>query len=148
MRSGPLSQQEVIMPDVRHEITEATPLFSPEQSPLNQLKTHPPVSAPVLISSPIPSAQEEAEPRSVSQQEGIIPDLRHEITEPTPPPPPAQSLLNQLQAHPQVSTPESISKSHDAPGPTTSQDSRPPRGCITAFCHILHQVKRKLFPSP
>ena len=148
MRSGPLSQQEVIILDVRHEITEATPLFPPDQSPLNQLETHPPVFAVALLSSPVLSAQKEAEPRPVLQQEGIILDLRHEITETTPPPPPDPYPLNQLQAHPPVSAPAPIPTSHASPDSTILQNSSPPRCCITAFCHILHQLKRKLFSSP
>ena len=99
------------------------------------------------VSSPAPSAQEGVDPGPVSQLQGILPNIRDKITEATPSPPPDQSPLNQLQAHPLASALAPISTSHATPDSTISQHSRPPRGCITAFRHILHQVKHKLSPS-
>ena len=63
-------------------------------------------------------------------------------------PPPDQSPLNQLQAHPLVYGLAPIPTAHATPDSTIPQHSRPPRGCITAFRHILHRVKRRLIPSP
>ena len=79
------------------------------------------------VSSIAPSIQVEVEPSPVSQQEAIIPDLRHEITETTPPPPPDQSPTNQLQAPPPVSTLASIPTPHTASDSAIFKLSRPPK---------------------
>jgi len=48
----PVSRRENMIPDLRHEITEATPLLPPDQPSLNQLQASPPV--PAL--APIPTS--------------------------------------------------------------------------------------------
>jgi len=75
-------------------------------------------------------------------------NIRHEITEATPSPPPDQSRLNKRQAHPPSIRSSTRPTSHASSDSTISQGSSPLRGCITTFCHILHQVKRRLFSSP
>ena len=100
------------------------------------------------VSSPAPSAQEEVDPCQVSQQQGIFPHIRHATTEATSFPPLDQSPLNQLQAHPPVSALAPIPASHVSLDSTISQDSTPPRDCMAAFCHILHRLKCRIFPSP
>jgi len=64
------------------------------------------------VSSPAPSAQEEVYPRPVSQQQGILPHIRHEITEATPSLPPNHYPLNRLHAHPPLSALAPIPTSH------------------------------------
>ena len=99
------------------------------------------------VSSSAPSAQEEVDPSPVSQRQDIIPDLRHEIAEATPSPLPDHCPLSQLQPHPPVSALAPIPTSPATPDSTFSEHSRRSRGCITPFRNILHQVKRKIFPS-
>ena len=94
------------------------------------------------VSSPAPSAQEEVEPSSVSQQQGTLPDARDNITEAIPPPPPDQFPLNQLQASHPASAPTPISTLHTAPVFAISKHSKPSK----AIRKILRNATRKLFP--
>ncbi|PUU83388.1 ankyrin repeat-containing domain protein, partial [Tuber borchii] len=79
------------------------------------------------VSGHAPRAQEEASSGLLSQQEDIMPDVGHKITEATPFSPPDQSSLNQLQAPPPVSTLVSISTSKTSPGSAIPKPSRLPK---------------------
>ncbi|PUU81837.1 ankyrin repeat-containing domain protein [Tuber borchii] len=95
------------------------------------------------VASPPPPAQEEAETRSITQQEGIIPDLRPKIAEATPPPIPDQSPLNQRQAHLPVSAPAHISSGVPSaqeqvdPGPVSQQQGTLPQILLEMLLTML-----------
>ena len=97
------------------------------------------------LSTPSPRPPEEGEPGPASQQ-GIFPDTRDDITEATPPPPPDQFPLNQLQAsHPAPTpapAPVPIPILPSAPASAIQKHSRPSK----AIRQILRNTKRKLFP--
>jgi len=100
------------------------------------------------VSSPAPSAQEEAESSPLSQHAAIIPETRHEITEATPLSPPDLSPSNQLETLLPASTPSPIPKPHAAPDSAISGPSRSLKRSITEIPHSLRRVRQKLSPPP
>jgi len=105
-------------------------------------------SVPTLeIPSPTPSSQEEVGPSAVSQQEGIIPNITHEVTEVTPLSPPSQFPPNQLNAPPPTSVLAPIPASYAATDSAIIKPSKLRKRCITAIRKLLRRIKRKLFLS-
>jgi len=94
------------------------------------------------VSSPSTSPQEEEEPGPVPQEQGIFPDRRDDISEATPPPPPDQFLLNQIQASHPAPAPAPIPTLPSAPASAIQKHSRPSK----AIRQVLRNAKRKLFP--
>ena len=94
------------------------------------------------VSSPSTSPHEEEEPSPVSQQQGILPDIRDDIKKSTPPPPPDQFPFNQLLASHQAPAPAPIPALRSTPASAISKNSRPSK----AIRQILRNAKRKLFP--
>ena len=100
------------------------------------------------ISSPAQSAQEEVKSGAVAQQEGIVPDIKHEITVATPLPLPAQPPLNQLDEHPPAPVLAPRLTSDSAPDSTSLKPSRLPKRRIKVTCQPLRRSKRRRTPAP
>ena len=98
------------------------------------------------ISSPALNTQEEMEPGVVSELEGIIPHIRRQITEVTPPSPP-DGPLDQLGTQPSLSALVPIPTSYTTPDPIILSPPGPVSQLDGTISHISHQIP-EVIPHP